>query len=70
MPPEFIIVVDCRIPVTVDLKKWEETVNKWCREAGQGVYIEFEQKDTRIPPTKIDNSNPFWVAFKEATDEL
>ncbi|KAJ8920151.1 hypothetical protein NQ315_011811 [Exocentrus adspersus] len=70
IPPEFVIVVDCRIPVTVDMKKWEETMNKWCRDAGQGVYIEYEQKQPQISPTKLDNTNPFWVAFKEASDEL
>lgn len=70
VPPELILVVDCRIPITVDIKKWEETLNKWCKEAGQGVYIEFEQKQPQIEATKMDNTNPFWVAFKEATDEL
>lgn len=70
VPPELTIVIDCRIPVTVDLKKWEETVNRWCREAGNDVYIEYEQKQPQIQPTKLDNTNPYWVAFKEATDEL
>ncbi|XP_023012522.2 aminoacylase-1 isoform X2 [Leptinotarsa decemlineata] len=70
IPPELVIVVDCRIPVTTDLKSWEETLNRWCKEAGQGVYIEYEQKQLQIPATKIDCSNPYWIAFKRATDEL
>lgn len=65
-----MVVIDCRIPITVDTKKWEETVNRWCKEAGQGVYIEYEQKQQQIPATKIDNTNPYWLAFKEATDAL
>lgn len=65
-----MVVIDCRIPITVDVKKWEETVNRWCKEAGQGVYIEYEQKQQQIVATKIDNTNPYWVAFKEATDTL
>lgn len=70
IPPEFVIVVDCRIPITVDLKKWEETIKRWCSDAGQGVRVEYEQKQPQVPATKLDNTNPFWIAFKEATDEL
>ncbi|XP_018568185.1 aminoacylase-1 isoform X1 [Anoplophora glabripennis] len=70
IPPEFVIVVDCRIPITVDIKKWEETINRWCSDAGQGVRIEYEQKQPQVPATKLDNTNPFWIAFKEASDEL
>jgi aminoacylase len=54
----------------VDIKKWEETINQWCKEAGPGIRIEYEQKQPQIPPTKLDNSNPYWIAFKEATDKL
>lgn len=70
VPPEFVIVVDCRIPITVDIKKWEETINRWCSDAGQGVRVEYEQKQPQVPATKLDNTNPFWTAFKEASDEL
>ncbi|KAJ8982429.1 hypothetical protein NQ317_007777 [Molorchus minor] len=63
VPPEFVIVIDCRIPVTVDVKKWEETINTWCKDAGQGVYIEYEQKESQISPTAIDNTNPFLGNF-------
>ncbi|XP_068897319.1 aminoacylase-1-like [Tenebrio molitor] len=71
VPPELEIAIDCRIPPeTVDIKKWEETINQWCKEAGPGIWIEYEQKQPQIPPTKLDNSNPYWIAFKEATDKL
>lgn len=39
-------------------------------EAGQGVTIEFEQKDPYVPPTKLDDTNPYWLAFKGAADQL
>ncbi|CAH1185343.1 unnamed protein product [Phyllotreta striolata] len=70
IPPEFVVTVDCRLAITVDFVKFEETLNKWCKEAGQGVYIEYEQKQTLIEPTKVDNTNPYWVAFKTSMDEL
>lgn len=70
VPDEIVMVIDCRIPVTVDIKKWEETVNQWCKEAGKGVWIEFEQKQPQVAVTKLDDSNPFWISFKEAADKL
>ncbi|XP_060530070.1 aminoacylase-1 isoform X2 [Cylas formicarius] len=70
VPPELTVVIDCRIPVTVDHKKWEQTIKGWCREAGPDVFIEYSQKGTPVPATKLDNSNPFWIAFKQTTDAL
>ncbi|XP_045474119.1 aminoacylase-1-like [Harmonia axyridis] len=70
VPPEMIIVIDCRMPVTIDIQKWEETIHKWCAEAGSDIYITYSQKQPQVPVTKLDDSNPFWVAFKAATDEL
>ncbi|KAK9892863.1 hypothetical protein WA026_022544 [Henosepilachna vigintioctopunctata] len=70
VPPEMLVVIDCRIPVTVNIQKWEETLNRWCKEAGQGINVTYDQKQPQVPVTKLDNSNPYWVAFKEATDEL
>lgn len=69
VPPELTLVVDCRIPTTVDIKSWEETINRWCKEAGEGVYIEYEQKQPQVPPTQLEG-NKFWTAFKAATDKL
>lgn len=70
VPPELIFVIDCRIPVTVDIKKFEETINQWCKEAGEGIFIEYEQKQPQVAVTKLDSSNPFWIAFKQAADKL
>lgn len=70
VPPELIITIDCRIAPTVDNKKWEAQVYQWCKEAGNDVWIEWEQKEPQIPPTKLDNTNPFWLAFKKSADEL
>jgi aminoacylase len=70
IPPEFIITFDCRITPQHDIKKWQETIDQWCKEAGPGVWIEYEQKEDQVTPTKLDNSNPYWLAFKDATDKL
>lgn len=61
---------DVRVAVTRDEKKLEETVMQWCKEAGSDVYVRFEQKNAKIDTTKVDNTNPYWVAFKKASDNL
>ncbi|CAG9819196.1 unnamed protein product [Phaedon cochleariae] len=70
VPPEFVLTVDCRVAINVDLVKWEATLKGWCKEAGPGVRLEFIQKQDQIAPTKLDGSNRYWVAFKKAADEL
>ncbi|CAH0555897.1 unnamed protein product [Brassicogethes aeneus] len=70
VPPELTFTIDCRIPVTVDVVQWEATVNQWCREAGSDVFMEFCQKQPQIAPTRIDASNPYWVAFKQAASKI
>ncbi|KAK4875016.1 hypothetical protein RN001_011438 [Aquatica leii] len=70
IPDELVMVIDCRIPVTVDIKAWEETVNQWCKDAGEGVWIEYEQKQPQVPVTQLNDSNRYWVSFKKAFDDL
>ncbi|KAF2904640.1 hypothetical protein ILUMI_01524 [Ignelater luminosus] len=70
VPSEFVLVIDCRIPVTVNVVQFENTLKKWCDEAGEGVWIEYQQKQPQIPVTRLDESNAFWIAFKEASDNM
>lgn len=65
-----MLSVDCRFAITVDLEEFEKILNKWCEEAGEGVWIEYELKIPRIPPTKLDETNPFWMAFKKVFDDM
>ncbi|KAB0792729.1 hypothetical protein PPYR_14688 [Photinus pyralis] len=70
IPPEFTLVLDCRIPVTTDVVQWEETLQGWCKAAGENVWIEYKQKLPQIPATKLDHSNPFWIAFRTASEKM
>lgn len=70
VPPELVIVIDCRNAITIDNVKWEEQIKKWCKEAGDDVWIEWEQKEDAVEITKLDDSNPYWLAFKAACDKL
>lgn len=58
-----------RIPPTVDHEEFEQTILGWCREAGEGVTISFEQKNPKIESTKLDDTNPYWIAFKSICDQ-
>ncbi|XP_015115331.1 aminoacylase-1 [Diachasma alloeum] len=70
IPEELIAVFDMRIPPTIDHEEMEQKILGWCKEAGEGVTITFEQKNPRIESTKLDDSNPYWLAFKSSCDKL
>lgn len=70
IPNELIAHFDLRLPPTVDHDEVEAMIKKWCAEAGEGVFYTFEQKNPKIENTKLDDSNPYWIAFKKACDSL
>ncbi|XP_017873802.1 PREDICTED: aminoacylase-1A-like isoform X3 [Drosophila arizonae] len=70
VPPLLEVVFDIRIAITVDTDELEKKIRDWCEEAGGGIELVFESKEPFVPPTKIDASNPYWLAFKQALDEL
>ncbi|KAG5683325.1 hypothetical protein PVAND_012611 [Polypedilum vanderplanki] len=69
--PAFIeLTVDIRMALTVNLDDFEAMINRWAKECGKKIEIEFVTKEPFCPPTKIDDSNAYWTAFKSAVDEL
>lgn len=70
IPPEYKVVVDMRLALAVDHQEFEAMFKKWCDESGEGIVYEFEQKEPKVQPTKLDKSNIYWGAFKKAVDEL
>ncbi|XP_013142888.1 PREDICTED: aminoacylase-1-like [Papilio polytes] len=70
VPEKLTVVFDVRLAVTVDHEQFENKITRWCKEAGDGVTFEFEQKNPNVECTKLDNSNPYWIAFKGVCDEL
>jgi len=70
VPPMLVACFDVRIAIDVCQKKFENQLKQWCEEAGGGIELEYEQKEVRVEPTKIDSSNQFWLAFKKAVDGL
>lgn len=69
IPNELIAVFDVRLTPTVDHNEFEAMIKKWCQEAGEGVFYTFEQKEPKVENTKLDDTNPFWIAFKNACDK-
>ncbi|XP_004925487.1 aminoacylase isoform X1 [Bombyx mori] len=70
VPEQFTANFDLRIALNVDLKEFENMIQKWCTEAGRGVTYEFKQKDPYTTPTQLDDANIYWKAFKQTAREL
>lgn len=70
VPPELTVAFDVRLSIEIDVTTMENTMKKWCEEAGQGVTLEFIEKMPYIQPTKIDENNLWWVTFKKECDKM
>lgn len=69
IPNKLTAVFDIRIEPNVTQQDFEAKLDKWCREAGEGVYYTFEEKNNFVENTKLDDSNPYWLAFKNSCDD-
>lgn len=70
VPPELMVCFDIRLAVDVKHLEFENQLLDWCHEAGGGIELEYDQKCPFVKPTTLDGSNRYWVAFKDALDEL
>ncbi|KAI4503616.1 hypothetical protein M0802_001019 [Mischocyttarus mexicanus] len=70
IPNELIAMFDVRLDPSVDHDAFEAKIKKWCEEAGEGVFYTFEQKNPKVENTKLDDTNPFWISFKNTCDSL
>lgn len=70
VPSELSVTFDIRLAINVDLQKMKDIVQEWCSDAGPGVSVQFKDNPIRIKPTKVDNSNPWWVVFKRECDKM
>ncbi|XP_055588181.1 aminoacylase-1-like [Uranotaenia lowii] len=70
VPPELMLCFDIRVSLDPGATAMEEKIEQWCQEAGGGIRIEYGEKDPELQPTKLDKSNPFWVAFKRSINAM
>lgn len=70
VPSELEVTFDIRVAVNVDHKQLEDTIKQWCNEAGGGIELDFGVKNPLMGLTKLDDSNPWWLAFKRECDKM
>lgn len=70
VPSEMKLTFDIRVAIDVDHDAFDNMISKWCEEAGGGITVNYLMKDPKVPITRIDSSNLFWVAFENAVNEL
>lgn len=69
VPPEFSAGFDVRLAVDAD-SSLEDIIIGWCNESGDGVSLEVVKKNERTTPTKLDDSNFWWLKFKSECDKM
>lgn len=70
IPPQISLTYDMRVAYNMDHAEWVAQLEKWCEESGGDIEIIFQSKNPLVPPTILDDSNKYWVAFKAATDAM
>ncbi|XP_065203221.1 aminoacylase-1-like [Planococcus citri] len=70
VPPEISVGFDIRLSIDVDHEEFHRMIESWCKEAGEGVRLEFRKKNPYVPPTPLDDSNPWWIEFKSAIEKM
>lgn len=45
-------------------------INRWCKEAGDGVYLDFIEKNDKVENTPLDDSNKYWKTFESVCKNL
>jgi aminoacylase len=70
IPSEIKLTVDMRLAPDIDHDEFKSMMRKWCDESGEGIDINYLRDEPKFPVTPTNDSNKFWVAFKQATDEL
>eukprot|EP00118_Oscarella_pearsei_P020597 m.224608 g.224608 ORF g.224608 m.224608 type:complete len:403 (+) comp39997_c0_seq2:129-1337(+) len=70
IPAEFSACFDVRVPPTIPHKEFEEVIAGWVASGGEGCSYEFTEKHSDQSITSIDDTSPWWRAFKGASDKL
>lgn len=45
-------------------------LKRWCEEAGGNIQVNYITHGVKETMTVLDKTNPFWVAFKGAVDDM
>lgn len=70
VPPEMKVGFDIRLALDVDHEEFHKMIDTWSKEAGKDVRYEYVNKMPYVPPTILDNSNQWWITFKNECDKM
>ncbi|XP_055301117.1 aminoacylase-1-like isoform X2 [Sitodiplosis mosellana] len=69
IPAEMSATFDIRISINTDLDEFEKMIHRWCKEAGGNITVTTLEKGEKEKVTPVDDSNPYWIAFRNAVHE-
>lgn len=70
IPSKLSAIFALRVAIDVNLTQLRNTIEEWCHEAGDGVTCNELTFETDQIATKLDDSNMWWLAFKEASSKM
>uniref|UniRef100_A0A0A9Y4E8 N-acyl-aliphatic-L-amino acid amidohydrolase n=1 Tax=Lygus hesperus TaxID=30085 RepID=A0A0A9Y4E8_LYGHE len=69
IPDRLKLTFDIRVSVLEDHDEFANWIQSVITKAGEGVTVNFIDREKKLTPTKTDDSNPFWTALKSALDK-
>jgi len=66
VPSEVVIGIDLRVSPKSSVEEVEALVQHWIKESGDGITLEYFQREEMAPTTPITDKDPFWAAFSAA----
>ena len=69
LPNELSVAFDIRVAPDVNFTKFDKMIKGWLKEAGEGITYSIINRDIPVESTKLDESNPFWIAFKKTFED-
>ncbi|XP_022814277.1 aminoacylase-1-like isoform X2 [Spodoptera litura] len=70
IPSKMSLVVDMRLAPEAEASEMQALVDSWVQEAGNGTELSYIRHEQVSLPTALDNSNPYWVTFKNTLNNM
>ncbi|KAF1756963.1 hypothetical protein GCK72_013418 [Caenorhabditis remanei] len=70
VPEKIHVSIDIRLTPNQDFGKMRSRLDKWVKDAGEGVSYQFVQYSDFKPVSPSTRDNPFWAAFEDGMKEM
>ncbi|CAH2076578.1 unnamed protein product, partial [Iphiclides podalirius] len=70
IPNRVNVVIDIRLAVSARVDEVESLIQSWLTPLGSNTELTFIRKLDVSEPTRLDETNPYWVAVKDALQEM